>query len=95
MACLLRRAFNLRGWQFTTEKRVHKGRVFLRLRKVDGLVDMYFSNDGEKWIKIENSLEVSGYHHNVLGGFMSLRLELVAIGEGKVKFRDFRYQPIK
>jgi len=69
--------------------------VFLRLRKINNTVDMYYSLDGSKWVKIENSLEVSGFNHNVLSGFLSLRLGLCSIGEGTVKFRNFVYKPIK
>jgi len=86
---------NLRGWQFPTEKKVHKNRVFLRLKNINNTVDMYYSLDGTKWNKTENSLDVSGMHHNVLSGFMSLRLGLCAIGEGNVTFRNFVYTPIK
>ena len=57
-------------------------------------VNMYYSVDGEKWVKIESSLEVSSYNHNVLGGFLSLRIGLCSIGNGEVKFKNFVYQPI-
>ncbi|HSR18004.1 MAG TPA: family 43 glycosylhydrolase, partial [Ignavibacteriaceae bacterium] len=86
---------NLRGWQFPTEKSAIKNHVFLRLKNINNTVDMYYSIDGEKWNKIENSLEVSSLHHNVLGGFLSLRLGLCSMGEGKVKFKNFKYQPIR
>ena len=56
---------------------------------------MYYSTDGIKWEKIENSAEVSCYNHNVLGGFLSLRIGLCSIGKGKVKFKNFVYEPIK
>jgi xylan 1,4-beta-xylosidase len=56
---------------------------------------MYYSIDGKNWNKIESSLEVSALHHNVLGGFCSLRIGLCAIGEGKVKFKNFTYKAIK
>lgn len=85
---------NLRGWQFPTEKNVIKGRVFLRLKNINNLVDMYYSTDGDKWIKIENSIDVSSMHHNVLSGFMSLRIGLCAYGEGTVSFKNFKYAPI-
>jgi len=85
---------NLRGWQFSTVKNVINNHVFLRLQKKENTVDMYYSTDGKQWIKIENSLEVSGMHHNVLSGFMSLRIGLCAVGEGKVQFRNFRFQPM-
>jgi xylan 1,4-beta-xylosidase len=86
---------NLRGWQFPTEKKAIKNHVFLRLKNINNTVDMYYSIDGGKWNKIENSIEVSSYHHNVLGGFLSLRLGLCSIGDGEVKFKNFIYKPLK
>jgi beta-xylosidase len=56
---------------------------------------MYYSIDGEKWNKIENSIEVSSYNHNVLSGFLGLRLGLCSMGDGKVKFKNFIYRSIK
>ena len=50
---------------------------------------MYYSTNGIKWNKIENPLEVSGKHHNVLGGFMSFRIGLYSMSEGKVRFKKF------
>jgi len=86
---------NLRGWQFPTEKSVIKNHVFLRLKKVDNTVDMFYSLDGKNWQKIENSIEVSSLNHNVLGGFLSLRLGLCSFGNGKVVFKNFRYTAIE
>jgi xylan 1,4-beta-xylosidase len=83
---------NLRGWQFPTEKNAIKNRVFLRLTNTNNTVDMYYSTDGEKWHKTENSAEVSGMHHNVLSGFLGLRIGLCSIGEGVVSFKNFRYK---
>jgi beta-xylosidase len=86
---------NLRGWQFPTEKQVIKNHVFLRLKNINSTVDMFYSLDGEKWTKIENSVEVSSLNHNVLGGFLSIRLGLCSMGSGKVKFKNFVYTPLK
>jgi beta-xylosidase len=86
---------NLRGWQFTTEKKVIQNHVFLRLKNINSTVDMYYSTDGTNWTKTENSLEVSGLHHNVLSGFMSLRIGLCAIGNGTVTFKNFVYKAIQ
>jgi len=86
---------NLRGWQFPTEKDVVNNHVYLRLKNINNTVDMYYSVNGADWIKIENSVEVSAYHHNVLSDFLSLRIGLVSMGEGKVKFKNFKYEPIK
>ena len=86
---------NIHGWQFETEKNVIKNHVFLRMENRNNTVDLYYSTDGNKWNKIENSLEVSGMHHNVLSGFLSLRIGLCSMGEGKVVFKNFKYKPIK
>jgi xylan 1,4-beta-xylosidase len=86
---------NLRGWQFPTEKEVINNHVYLRLKNNNNTVDMYYSIDGENWIKIENSIEVSAYHHNVLSDFLSLRIGLCSMGDGQVRFKNFVYKPIK
>ncbi|MGD0037090.1 MAG: family 43 glycosylhydrolase [Bacteroidota bacterium] len=86
---------NLRGWQFPTEKRAIKNHAFLRLKNINSTVDMYYSIDGIQWNKIENSVEVSSLNHNVLGGFLSLRLGLCSMGDGNVKFKNFIYKSIK
>lgn len=85
---------NLRGWQFETEKGVIERKVHLKMVNNDNIVSQYYSLDGKNWKKIESSLEVSSIHHNVLGGFLSLRIGLVAIGEGEVYFSNFKYQPL-
>jgi beta-xylosidase len=85
---------DLRGWQFPTEKQVINRHVFLRLKNINNTVDMYYSTNGKKWNKIESSVEVSGFNHNALSGFLSLRLGLCAIGTGTVRFKKFSYQPL-
>jgi len=83
----------LRSWQFPTQKGINKTHLFLRLEKKEQVVNMFYSVDGKEWNKIENSLEVSSFNHNVLSGFMSLRLGLSAVGEGMVTFKNFTYKP--
>lgn len=82
---------NLRGWQFPTEKNVHKRHVYLRLKNINNNVDMFYSLDGKDWKKIENSAEVSSYNHNALSGFLGLRIGLCAVGDGSVSFKNFKY----
>jgi beta-xylosidase len=85
---------NLRGWQFETEKEVIHGHVYLMLKNENDIVSMFYSLDGENWNKVETSLEVSAYHHNVLNNFLSLRIGLVSMGNGKVRFKNFIYNPL-
>jgi hypothetical protein len=33
----------------------------------------HISPDGKNWSRFERAFEVSGYHHNVRGGFLSLK----------------------
>ncbi len=86
---------NLRGWQFATEQNVIKQHAFLRLKSVNNTVDMYYSIDGKDWIKTENSFETTGLNHNVLSGFLSVRIGLCSIGDGKVTFKNFNYQSLE
>jgi len=85
----------LRSWQFPTKKGINKTHLFLRLEKKEQLVNMYFSTDNKEWHKIENSAEVTSFNHNVLSGFLSLKLGLSAVGDGHVTFKNFIYTPKK
>ena len=86
---------NMRGWQFVTEKDASAKHVFLKLKNIENTVDMYYSLDGKTWTKIQSSVEVSGFNHNALSGFISLRLGLCSLGDGTVTFKNFKYEPIK
>ncbi len=49
---------------------------------------------GRTWTRFDRGMEVSGYHHNVRGGFLMLRPGLYAAGEGEARFRDFRFSAL-
>lgn len=67
-------------------------RMFMRFRNMRHIVRVHVSADGKTWKRFERTFEVSGYHHNVRGGFMSLKPGLFAAGQGEARFRDFRYR---
>lgn len=69
-------------------------RGFLRILNEEHEVSFYFSPDGKEWTRVERTLEMSGFHHNVFGQFLSLRVGLYAFGEGKVRFDDFIYRKL-
>jgi beta-xylosidase len=69
-------------------------RFFLRLRNDRHVVTVWHGPDGATWTKHWMQFEVSGYHHNVAGGFLSLRPALYAAGSGEVKYRRFRYRAL-
>lgn len=67
-----------------------------RLRVVNDRhqVAVFVGRDGGEWTRIPKGMDVSGYHHNVFGGFMGLRVALYAAGEGDVTYREFRYREL-
>jgi len=72
----------------------HGRRMKLRLTNDRHIITFHHSTDGETWSKFDRQMEVSGYHHNVRGGFMMLRPGLYAAGEGEARFRNFRFQAL-
>jgi beta-xylosidase len=75
--------------------RVHGGATRAKLRVVNDRqeVDFYYQLQGEPWRRMEESAEISGMHHNVLGGFLDVRPALFAAGAGQATFRGFRFWP--
>jgi len=65
---------------------------FLKILNDNNEVSFYFSADGKDWNRVERSLDITGYNHNVFGQFLSLRAGLFAFGKGKVKFDHFVYK---
>jgi beta-xylosidase len=67
--------------------------VTLRIVNDRQEVDFYFKVNGQNWQRTEESGEISGMHHNVLGGFLDVRPALCAWGEQSATFKRFRYWP--
>lgn len=68
--------------------------LFIRLTNDRHIVTIETSLDGKEWTQSERSMEVSGYHHNVAYGFLSLRPAIYAAGSGEVAFRNFTYRAL-
>ena len=68
-------------------------RLDLRMEKAGQNLRFFYRTDGMPWIKVETTLDVTGYNHNVLGGYTAPRLTLGASGSGEVMFRGFVYTP--
>jgi len=66
-------------------------RLHLRITNDRHIVTIHHSVDGSAWTKFGTQMEVSGYHHNVAGDFLSLRPALYACGSGAATFRNVRY----
>ncbi len=69
-------------------------RFFIRFENDRHIVTFHTSSDGAAWTKYDVQMEVSGYHHNTAYDFLSLRPGIYASGQGRVRFRNFKYQAL-
>lgn len=70
----------------------HGNRMLMRLTNRRHIVSLHTSGDGGRtWHRFDRGMEVSGYHHNVRGGFLSLKPGLYAAGSGEARFRNLRF----
>jgi xylan 1,4-beta-xylosidase len=67
-------------------------KVHIRLRNIENVLTFWHSLDGKAWQQHPWQMEVSGLHHNVFGGFVSLRPALFSAGPGEVRLRNFVYK---
>jgi len=67
-------------------------RLWMRVRNDRHTVSLFTSPDRVAWKRFDRGMEVSGYHHNVRGGFHMLKPGLYAAGDGEVRFRNFTYK---
>ena len=66
----------------------------IRLRNDRHIVTLDYRRPGGAWERFGTAMEVSGYHHNVAGEFLSLKPAIHAAGEGEVRFRNFTYRAL-
>ncbi len=69
-------------------------RLRLRITNDRHVVGYEFAVPGQPWQRVPHWHEMSGFHHNTLGGFLSLRAGLFAAGQGEATFREFIYTPL-
>jgi len=77
------------GWM---RQAVRAERLHLKLANRENVVTFHYSTDGKQWTQHPWQMEVSGLHHNVFGGFLSLKIALFAAGRGEVRLRNFIYR---
>lgn len=69
--------------------------VRVRVTNDENVVTWRYSHDGGKtWTLHGLRNEVSGFHHNVFGGFLSLKIGLYSAGEGRITLKDFAYRAL-
>jgi beta-xylosidase len=72
----------------------------LRLRVTNDrhVVSFHWSDSGSDatrvWTKYDVQMEVSGYHHNVAGDFLSLRPGIYVAGKGEARFANLRFRAL-
>jgi beta-xylosidase len=69
-------------------------RLWIRVRNELHIVTIHTSLDGVSWSKFGVQMEVSGYHHNTDGDFLSLRPALYASGRGSAIVRRVTYRAL-
>lgn len=70
--------------------------VRIRLTNDNHVVTWRYSHDGGKtWTLHGHRMEVSGIHHNVFGGFLSLKVGIYSAGRGGILVQDFTYRAIE
>lgn len=69
-------------------------RLFLRLRNDRNVVTIHHSRDGVTWTRYGVQMEVSGYHHNTMGDFLSLRPAIYTAGAGEARFKRVMYRAL-
>ncbi|MBW4080010.1 family 43 glycosylhydrolase [Paenibacillus sp. S150] len=85
-------AFAFRNHNTSERMAVSGESVTLRIVNDQHEVSLYFLDLTGQWSKLDHGFEMSGFHHNVLGDFLSLRIALNATGEGNVHFSGFSYR---
>lgn len=69
-------------------------RMSIRIRNDSNIVTIHYSADGKAWTQHSWQMEVSGIHHNVFGGFLSLRPSIYSAGKSAIRLLDFRYRAL-
>lgn len=64
----------------------------MRLENYSGRLSILASQDGHIWQTISTDIDISGFHHNNVGGFLALRTGLCGTGSDKARFHNFRHK---
>lgn len=71
-------------------------RLHIRMKNDEHIVTFFYrTSEVEDWQKMDVQMEVSGYHHNVAFGFLSLRPGIYAAGTGAARFGHVTYRALR
>ncbi len=73
---------------------VFADRYWLKIINHHDQIDYQYSIDGITWRRLDFGCEISGWNHNALSGFTSLRPGFFCCGKGEAEFSDFRYEKL-
>lgn len=88
----------LKSFQYAEEQQwarmvIPSREVRLRLSNDNQVITYEYSLDnGMTWQRHPTRMEVSGIHHNVFGGFLSLKIAIYCSGKGKAILNNFSYR---
>ena len=69
--------------------------VHVKVANRANVVTFHYSHDGRSWTQHPWQMEVSGYHQNTFGGFLSLKIGLFSTGSGEIRARNFVYRSLE
>lgn len=69
-----------------------KCRLHLRLRNTENIISGWYSTDGKEWHHYPWAFDMQGFHHNTLGGFLSVRPGIYAGGNGTATITNLTYR---
>lgn len=70
-------------------------KLYMRMKNDRHILTFYYrTTESETWTKMDVQMEVSGYHHNVAYGFLSLRPAVYAGGRNGARFDDVKYRAL-
>jgi len=73
---------------------IKRRRLWLRVTNDRHIVTLHHGLDGREWSRCDVQMEVSGYHHNVAGDFLSLRPGIYVAGAGEAVFSQLRFRAL-
>jgi xylan 1,4-beta-xylosidase len=68
--------------------------VMIKVNNDRNVVTWSYSHDGQNWIQHPWQMEISGMHHNVLGGFLSIRPGIYSCGQGGIRVKRVVYRAL-
>lgn len=84
--------YNYGQEQVWMRQKISAAKLRVKVRNEENIITFWYAPDDGAWIKHPWQMEVSGFHHNVFGGFLSLKVGLFCAGTGNAEFRDFVYK---